>query len=105
MGKIEEIEIESSELGFTRSVWQLPRLPPVIKTVLSSWLIWVSMAKWVGWRKTRTAARTPKVLWPDVKSVLVLGTSYALPLIRWRFLTTKIAPPSQSMPATKTITT
>ncbi len=34
------------------------------------------MATWTGWPRTRRAARDPRVLWPGVRSVIMLGVNY-----------------------------
>ena len=35
------------------------------------------MATWTGWRATPSAARTRNSLWPEAKSIVVLGMNYA----------------------------
>ena len=34
------------------------------------------MATWSGWRRPPSAARSPQALWPDVRSVIMLGMNY-----------------------------
>ena len=56
---------------------------------LRTWLARATTARWTGWPRRPSGAPTPRALWPEVRSIVMLGVNYGpgrdpLAALGWR---------------------
>ena len=68
---------EAHALGFDAVRVTLPQSTSAAGERFASLSKPAGMATWAGWRRNAERRRSPTALWPDVRSIVMLGMSYA----------------------------